>query len=208
MRRMSRTFPPISRSLTFMRHFLFASWNESAMNRIILLILAIFAVELSRRILIWLATDSSRGDGAKTYDGRHDDASALLDRLADALSVENLDSNKLFLLALAAALASAAMGMVSHLLLGSRAFGAAVNGYIVFFFALFSGVAWLEFGPPALTQHQYLLLLIAVFGALSGLFGCILLRSAVFGYIQSRLDGPVPRAEERFEAVTRRPRKI
>lgn len=178
------------------------------MNRIIPLILAAFAVEFSRRILIWLATDSNGPEGAKTYDGRHDGGSALLDRLAEALSVENFDTSKLFLLASAAALASAAMGMVSHLLLGGRAFGAAINGYIFFFSALLSGVAWLNFGPRALTQHEYLLLLIVVLGALSGLFGCIVLRSAVFSRLEARLSRTMPRDIERFEAVTRRPRKI
>jgi hypothetical protein len=177
------------------------------MNRISLLILAAFAVELSRQILIWLASDPNGQEGAKTYDGRHESSSALLDRLAEALSVENFDANKVFLLALASALASAAVGMVSHMLLGSRAFGATVNGYIVFFSALFSGVAWLDFGPRALTQHQYLLLLVVVLGALSGLFACILLRSALFRYLEARLSRPPSRVEERFEAAARRPRK-
>ncbi|HYA81522.1 MAG TPA: hypothetical protein VED87_11400 [Methylocystis sp.] len=175
------------------------------MNGIFLLILAAFAVELSRQILVWLASDSN--GSANTYDGRHDGSSALLDRLAQALSVENFDTTKLFMLALAAALASAAVGMVSHLLLGARAFGATVNGYIVFFSALFSGVAWLNFGPPRLTQHEYLLLLIIVLGALSGLFGCILLRTALFDYLDTRFSRPAPRAVERLEAATRRPKK-
>ena len=182
------------------------------MNKLIMLVFAVFSVELARRILIWLATDSNGSDGAATYDGRHDGASALLNRLADTLSIENLDANRLFLLALAAALASVGVGMVAHLLLGNRAFGATVNGYVMFFCALFSGVAWLSFGPGALTQHEHVLLVVAALGALSGLFACISLRSAVFAHLERRLDADPsvrrkPSAKERLAWASRRPEK-
>ncbi|HMK88907.1 MAG TPA: hypothetical protein VK446_04640 [Methylocystis sp.] len=180
------------------------------MNRLLSSLFVFLALFLGRRLIFSAAPpDGSRGGGRPNG---HGVTTGLVENLADALGLDELDGASFGLLFLAASSCSVALGWLYHVALGDRAFGVRLNGLIAFASGAFSVILWAKLAPEAVAQQGAGFLVIGAVGSCIVLLALVFAKRALADGFESIATGAVStsprqsRTASRIDAISRRRR--